>query len=128
MFENLKAALAAVGAGFKDVVKINSYLADIAHLPILREMRDRLSQCRRAARFDHPRGASFAREGALLEVEVVAVLPGRRGQSQRNGARRQTRDRAKPRSRRDEKESEQHEDRQQDQRTPRTCSRKSSAS
>ena len=39
VFENLKAALAAVGATFKDVVKINSYLSDIAHLPMLREVR-----------------------------------------------------------------------------------------
>src|SRR5439155_10232365 len=39
VFENLEAALAAVGARFGDVVKLNSYLADIAHLPILREVR-----------------------------------------------------------------------------------------
>jgi len=33
VFENLKAGLAAVGASFKDVVKVNSYLADINDLP-----------------------------------------------------------------------------------------------
>ena len=32
VFENLKAALASVGATFADVVKLNSYLADIADL------------------------------------------------------------------------------------------------
>src|SRR6476646_5117644 len=39
VFENLNAALKAVGATFKDVVKVNSYLADISHMPILREVR-----------------------------------------------------------------------------------------
>ena len=49
-FENLKAGLAAVGGSFQDVVKLNNYLTDIKHLPIFRE-------------------------GALLEIEAVAVLP-----------------------------------------------------
>src|SRR3954466_12039382 len=40
-FENLKAALAEVGAPVNDVVKINNYLTDLpAHLPIFREVRD----------------------------------------------------------------------------------------
>ena len=39
-FENLKLALAAVGAGFGDVVKLNNYLTDMSHLPIFREVRD----------------------------------------------------------------------------------------
>src|SRR3954468_21225994 len=41
-FENLKAALAAVGATFNDVVKLNNFLVDIsANLSIYREVRDR---------------------------------------------------------------------------------------
>jgi enamine deaminase RidA (YjgF/YER057c/UK114 family) len=40
-FENLKNALAAVGAGFEHVVKLNNYLTDIrAQLPIYRDVRD----------------------------------------------------------------------------------------
>ena len=39
-FENLKSALAAVGAEFRHVVKFNNYLVDVAHLPIFREVRD----------------------------------------------------------------------------------------
>jgi enamine deaminase RidA (YjgF/YER057c/UK114 family) len=39
-FENLKLALAEVGATFKDVVKINNYLLDVAHLKQFREVRD----------------------------------------------------------------------------------------
>jgi enamine deaminase RidA (YjgF/YER057c/UK114 family) len=41
IFENLKAALEAVGADFTHVVKLNLYLVDMTHLSILREVRDR---------------------------------------------------------------------------------------
>src|SRR5258707_13459317 len=41
-FENLKSALAAVGATFEDVVKLNNYLVNIrTNLPIYREARDK---------------------------------------------------------------------------------------
>lgn len=93
VFENLKAALAAVGAGFKDVVKINSYLADIAHLPILREVRAGYLNAAALPASTTLGGASFAREGALLEVEVVAALPARAGKASAaaRGAKRGTR-------------------------------------
>jgi enamine deaminase RidA (YjgF/YER057c/UK114 family) len=77
VFENLKAALAAIGATFKDVVKINSYLADVADLPILREVRAGYLNAAALPASTTLGGSSFAREGALLEVEVVAALPAR---------------------------------------------------
>jgi enamine deaminase RidA (YjgF/YER057c/UK114 family) len=40
-FENVKAALASVGANFEHVVKLNNYLVDMAHLPLYAEVRDR---------------------------------------------------------------------------------------
>src|SRR5688572_6887343 len=41
-FENLKAALAAVGAGFEHLVRINNYLVDIErNMAPFREVRDR---------------------------------------------------------------------------------------
>lgn len=87
VFENLKAALAAVGATFKDVIKINSYLADIAHLPILREVRAGYLNAAALPASTTLGGASFAREGALLEVEVVAALSARAaGKSARSRA------------------------------------------
>src|SRR6516164_7662315 len=39
-FENLKTALAAVGATFQHVVKLNNYLVNLTHLPIFRQVRD----------------------------------------------------------------------------------------
>jgi len=40
VFENLKAALTAVGTDFTYVVKLNIYVVDISQLPVLREVRD----------------------------------------------------------------------------------------
>jgi len=74
-FENPKAALAAVGAQFRHVVKLNNYLVDRAHLPTFREVRDGY-----LAENDRPASTTIAisglaREGALIEIEAVAVLP-----------------------------------------------------
>jgi enamine deaminase RidA (YjgF/YER057c/UK114 family) len=74
-FENLKTALAAVGAQFQHVVKLNNYLVDRAHLPTFREVRDGY-----LAENDRPASTTIAisglaREGALIEIEAVAVLP-----------------------------------------------------
>jgi enamine deaminase RidA (YjgF/YER057c/UK114 family) len=74
-FENLKIALAAVGAGFADVVKLNSYLADVTHLPLLREVRQGYLAIDALPASTTLGGSQFAREGALLEIEAVAVLP-----------------------------------------------------
>lgn len=75
VFENIKAALAAVGADFSHVVKLNYYLVDRSHLPILREVRDRYvnTQTPPASTAVEVRG--LAREEFLLEVEAIASLP-----------------------------------------------------
>jgi enamine deaminase RidA (YjgF/YER057c/UK114 family) len=73
--ENLKAALASVGAELSDVVKITNYLTDMSsHIGVYREIRDQF--------FPMPRPAStavgisqLARPGALFEIEAIAVLP-----------------------------------------------------
>jgi enamine deaminase RidA (YjgF/YER057c/UK114 family) len=74
VFENLKEALAAVGAGFADVVKLNSYLADIKYLPILREVRASYLNAAALPASTTISVAGFARPTALLEIEAVAVL------------------------------------------------------
>jgi enamine deaminase RidA (YjgF/YER057c/UK114 family) len=75
VFENLTAALKAAGATFKDVVKVNSYLADIGHMPILREVRAPYLNAGALPASTSIAVTAFARPGALLEVEAVAVLP-----------------------------------------------------
>jgi enamine deaminase RidA (YjgF/YER057c/UK114 family) len=76
VFENLKTALAAVGGTFANVVKLNGYFIDVkTHLPIFREVRDGHVSKETPPPSTVVQVVSLAREGLLLEVEVVAVLP-----------------------------------------------------
>ncbi len=114
-FENLKAALEAVGGRFKHVVKLNNYLVDVKYLPIFRQVRDSYLSDK-----DRPASTTIAisglaREGGLLEIEAVAVLPpairAKATSERRSGRARQSR-------LRDENESDQHQDWQQHHRRP----------
>jgi enamine deaminase RidA (YjgF/YER057c/UK114 family) len=75
-FENLKSALAAVGATFDDVVKLNNYLVDIRkNIPIFREVRDRYVNTASPPASTTIGVPALAREEALYEVEAVVMLP-----------------------------------------------------
>ena len=75
-FENLKDALAEIGATFNDVVKINNYLIDLKqHLPIFREVRDMYLNMKAPPASTTIQISALAREGALLETEAIALLP-----------------------------------------------------
>jgi enamine deaminase RidA (YjgF/YER057c/UK114 family) len=77
-FENLKNALAAVGAGFEHVVKLNNYLTDIrAQLPIYRDVRDSYVATANPPASTTLEVSKLAIDGALYEVEAVAILPPR---------------------------------------------------
>ena len=77
-FENLKNALAAVGASFEHVVKLNKYLTDIrAHLPIYREVRDAYLGSANPPASTTVEIGNLALPGALYEVEAVVALPPR---------------------------------------------------
>jgi enamine deaminase RidA (YjgF/YER057c/UK114 family) len=74
-FENLKVALAAVDAQFQHLVKLNNYLLDTKYLPVFRQVCDSYLQDRNRPASTTIAISGFAREGALLEIEAVAVLP-----------------------------------------------------
>jgi enamine deaminase RidA (YjgF/YER057c/UK114 family) len=74
-FENLKNALAAVGAQFQHVVKLNNYFVDMKYLPTFRQVRDSYLADKNRPASTTIAISGLAREGALLEVEAVAVLP-----------------------------------------------------
>lgn len=76
VFENLKAALAAGGATFADVVKISIFVLDMANLPALRAIRDEYVNTERPPASTAVQVSRLAREEFLLEIEAVAVLPG----------------------------------------------------
>ncbi len=73
--ENLKAALASVGADIKDVVKINNYLTDMSHIAIFREVRDQAFNMAAPPASTTVAISQLARPGALFEIEAIAVLP-----------------------------------------------------
>ena len=74
-FENLKLALAAAGAGFEHVVKVTAYFVDIAHLPVYLEVRDRYVNTKAPPASTAVQISKLAREGALFEIEAIAVVP-----------------------------------------------------
>jgi len=74
-FENLKAGLASVGAGFEHVVKITNFFVDMAHLPAFFEVRDRYVNTKAPPASTAIQIGRLARDGALFEVEAVAVIP-----------------------------------------------------
>lgn len=74
-FENLKRALAAVGASFNDVVKINNYIVDMANIGTFREVRDTFVNTAAPPASTTVAVPTLARPGALFEVEAIAVLP-----------------------------------------------------
>lgn len=74
-FENLGHALASVGATFADVVKINNYLVDMAHIGLFRAARDKHFDMKTPPASTTVAISQLARPGALFEIEAIAVLP-----------------------------------------------------
>jgi enamine deaminase RidA (YjgF/YER057c/UK114 family) len=75
VFENLKAALAAVGADFSHVVKLNMYLLDRSNASILREVRDQYVNTQAPPASTLVEVRSLVREDFLIEIEAIASLP-----------------------------------------------------
>jgi enamine deaminase RidA (YjgF/YER057c/UK114 family) len=75
-FQNLKAALAAVGAGSEHIVKINNYIVDIGkNLPLFREVRNRHLNMAAPPASTTVGVPELARAGALFEIEAIVMLP-----------------------------------------------------
>ncbi len=84
-FDNLGLALEAVGARFSDLVKINNYLVDMAHISIFREVRDKFLDGKAPPASTTVAISQLARPGALFEIEGIAVLPARATRPARRG-------------------------------------------
>lgn len=74
-FENMKAALAAVGVGFEHVVKLNNYMINMDHLPIFRTVRDRFVNTAAPPASTLVAISHLAIKEALFEMEAVAMAP-----------------------------------------------------
>src|SRR4051794_37869139 len=74
-FDNLKAALAAVGADFSHVVKITNFFTDIGPLPLFFEVRDKFVNTKAPPASTAVQIVKLARPDALFEIEAIAVVP-----------------------------------------------------
>ena len=93
-FENLKAGLASVGGKFEHVVKITNFFVDMTHLPAFFAVRDRYVNTKAPPASTAIQVVRLARDGALFEVEAVAVIPDRAAKA--TGAKRASARRSKP--------------------------------
>ena len=76
-FENLKAALAAAGASFRDVVNSRIYVVGFKpeFLPVIREVRSRYFAADRPPASTLVGVTALAGPEWLIEIEVTAVVP-----------------------------------------------------
>jgi enamine deaminase RidA (YjgF/YER057c/UK114 family) len=74
VFENLHAALRAVGASFRDVVKLTYFIVDMSQMQTVREARDQYIQPEYLPASTAVEVRRLAREEFLLEIEAVAVF------------------------------------------------------
>ena len=73
----MKAGLASVGGGFEHVVKLTNFFVDMDHLPVFFEVRDTFVNTKAPPASTAIQIGRLARDGALFEVEAVAVIPDR---------------------------------------------------
>jgi enamine deaminase RidA (YjgF/YER057c/UK114 family) len=74
VFENLKLALASVGATFDNVVKNNMYVTDMSNIQMLREVRLKYYG-KNAPASTLVQIVKLARPEFMIEIELIAVLP-----------------------------------------------------
>ncbi|MBN8989568.1 MAG: RidA family protein [Rhizobiales bacterium] len=77
VFRNLKLALEAAGATMTDIVKLNTYLvAEVSQddLPKMRTIRDRYLNTEKPPASTLVVVSRLARQGWLIEIEVVAAI------------------------------------------------------
>jgi reactive intermediate/imine deaminase len=73
VFENLQAVAEAAGGTFADFVKLNVYLTDLAHFPLVNEVMGRYFQEPYPARAAI--GVAALPKGALVEIDGIMCLP-----------------------------------------------------
>ena len=72
VFDNLQAVAAAAGGGLADIVKLNIYLTDLGHFPLVNEVMARYFQEPYPARAAI--GVASLPKGAAIEADAVMVL------------------------------------------------------
>ncbi|MFI7544708.1 RidA family protein [Actinoplanes sp. NPDC049599] len=79
VFVNMRNCLAAVGATFADVIKLNYFLTDISHLPVILAVRDEFIDVERPPASTVVQVVALYRPDLLLEVDGLSLVPQRIG-------------------------------------------------
>lgn len=74
VFENLKAAVEAAGGTMHDLVKLNTYVLDFAHLAEFRKVRDQYIDVANPPASTAVQVSRLFRPEFLVEVEAIAVV------------------------------------------------------
>lgn len=74
VFENLRRCLTAAGASFADVIKLTYFLTDVAHLPVIRGVRDQFVDTAAPPASSAVQVAALFRPEFLLEIEALAIV------------------------------------------------------
>ncbi len=74
VFANLQAGLAAVGATFQHVVKLNYYLLDISQIAVVRTIRDQFVNVAQPPTSTAVEVRRFVRDEFLIEIDAIAVI------------------------------------------------------
>lgn len=72
-FENTRLALEAVGMTFEQVVKFQFFLTDIAHLPLVRDIRDQYINTAQPPASTSVQVVALFRPEVMFEMDVVAI-------------------------------------------------------
>lgn len=78
VFANLRLALEAVGATFDDVLKMTTFVTDVSQVAVFREVRNTVLRPDQLPANTLVEVKALARPEWLIEIEAVAMLPGRR--------------------------------------------------
>jgi enamine deaminase RidA (YjgF/YER057c/UK114 family) len=73
--ENIKFALAAVGATYADVIKLTTFMLDITQIQILRDVRQQYINLSNPPASTTVEVSRLFRPGLLIEMDAIAVLP-----------------------------------------------------
>ena len=73
VFENVRLGLEAAGMTFKNVVKMQFFLTDIAHLPRVRDIRDRYVNTENPPASTSVGVSALFHPSVMFEMDVIAV-------------------------------------------------------
>ncbi|MGW5049826.1 RidA family protein [Actinokineospora sp. NPDC004072] len=74
VFTNIGRCLAAAGASFADLVRLNYYITDISHVPVILAVRDEFIDTDRPPASTVVQVVALYRPDLLMEIDAMAIV------------------------------------------------------